>query len=165
MTTYLVNHYRDFLPADHAQALWNWASGLDYRPVPMWLGNFQFRLFGMAYGRHHGYLPPHIKDMVRPLMGLCPAQTFTTVFVQRYEEGTEVFSHRDPKNNTGYTVIAPLGDYEGGVLHVEGVGTYSVRPRDAIVLPCTINGVQGPRHWLTPITKGTRYAVILNTIR
>ena len=92
-------------------------------------------------------------------------QEFNTVFLQRYERGQYVRSHRDPTNNLGYTVIATFGQWEGGVTTVEGADPFRMRPGDLVVLPCTIAGRRGPLHSVSRIEKGIRWTLILNTIR
>lgn len=138
---------------------------LVYRPVPLWLGHFEFKLFGTAYGRDYGPPPPEIAAEVTRLAALVPGQMWTTTFIQRYLPGVNVRSHRDPKNNVGYTVIGLYGDFTPTRLTVAGQ-EYEQHPGSAWVLPCTIAGVQGPLHRMEwpEGAKGIRYAIILNTI-
>ena len=173
----LLPHY---LSDPELRELEAWAPNVGYRPVPAWLGNFEFKLFGRAYGKEHGVLPPEIRPIAERLMRLIPAQAWTTVFVQRYLTGQEVLPHRDPKNNTGYTVIAVFGDYDGAETTLEGSDVlpdgslkfgsgadddrFRLERGDVLILPCTINGVQGPKHAVSPVTRGIRYTLILNTI-
>ena len=160
---------RGFFEERDLAALEVWAATLTYRPVPAWLGNFSFRLFGEAYGKTHGLLPQDIRELVDRMMGVVPDQKFTTVFVQRYREGELVRPHRDPRDNVGYTLIAVLGDFEGAETKIygdddDGSTKIQLRRGDLFRLPCTIGGVQGPKHEVSAVTRGTRYALILNTI-
>ena len=102
-------------------------------------------------------------------MDLCPNQEFNTIFIQKYEAGTSVKKHRDPRNNIGYIIIAVFGDYDGAVSRIyheetSGSTSFHLKPGDVLVLPCTIDGKQGPAHEVSEIEDGTRYAIILNTI-
>lgn len=145
---------------------------LPYKPVPKWLGDFQFKMFGQAYGRHYGHTSGRLREAVVELAWIKPRQTFTTVFVQRYKQGQQVLPHRDPKNNVGHTIIGVLGDFEGASTYMAlgggdvdgGTLSFKLNSGDVLVLPCTIDGKQGPMHWVEPVTSGTRYAIILNTI-
>ena len=139
------------------------ASAQDFKPVPRWLGNFSFKMFGKAYRRNYGRTPEPLRTAAVELASLRPQQVFTTVFLQRYTVGQQVLAHRDPRNNVGVTVIGVFGDFTGAVSHV-GNESLQLNSGDVLVLPCTINGVQGPRHSVSPVTSGTRYALILNTI-
>lgn len=139
------------------------ASTINYKPCPSWLGQFQIKMYGEAYGRNHGKLPPALRALALDLTKLVPEQQFTTCFVQKYKQGSFVSPHRDPKNNIGYTLIALFGSWIGGKTIVENV-EYETAPGTVCKLPCTFNGYQGPRHSVTEITSGIRYALILNTI-
>jgi hypothetical protein len=136
------------------------------REVPRWLGDFKFSVFGPT-GKARKSLPYRVREFMDELALLCPEQDFNTAFVQRYDVGTSVKPHRDPRNNVGYTVIAVLGEFEGATtrLHLEPEHvTFTLKSGDILVLPCTINGVQGCIHEVSPVLSGTRYAVILNTV-
>lgn len=146
---------------------------LPYRPVPAWLGDFEFKLYGTAYGRDHGKAPDEIEVEAQKLAALVPGQQWTTTFIQRYHPGSGVKPHRDPRNNLGFTVIGLYGDFTPTwftVRQPDGSDlTLEQAPGDVLVLPCTIEGVQGPLHsmgWSTTVNplKGPRYAIILNTI-
>jgi hypothetical protein len=149
------------------QADWSDAvDALKLRPCPKWLGDFRFAYWSLN-GVNALPFPKALLPLVVRLDALVPAQVFDTVFVQKYEQGESVKPHRDPKSNTGHTVVGIFGEFEGATVAVESVPedrAYTVRPGDAYVLPCTINGVQGPRHRVTPVTYGVRYALILNTM-
>ena len=142
-------------------------AAVSYRPAPSWLGSFQFRMYKpIALAQP---CPVWVYDSVweeaRRLAQAVPEQHFNTLFVQRYLPGQNVRSHRDPRNNVGYTVIGLYGDFTATRFRVEETWAEQ-RPGDVFVLPCTIAGVQGPQHgmqWL-PGSTGTRYAIILNTI-
>ena len=142
--------------------------GLSYRPAPDWLGNFQMAIFGRAYGRSCGSPPELILREITEL-GSIVDQRWTTAFVQRYTPGQCVRPHRDPKNNIGYSVVGLYGDFTPTRLRV-GEHWFVQGPGDVFVLPCTISGKQGPEHevlWESGLVmpSGTRYAIILNTIR
>lgn len=134
------------------------------RPVPSWLGNFNFTKFDMGLAKFSF----DVQDVIDSMMSLHPEQEFNTVFWQIYKEGEFVKKHRDPKNNLGYTVIAVLGnEFEGGetTLYLDsGEVKFTLQPGDILSLPCTINGVQGPYHEVSVVTKGQRQVLILNTI-
>lgn len=140
-----------------------------YRPSPSWLGSFGLKMHrGVDLGRS---CPTHIYESVweeaRRLAEAVPRQKFNTLFLQKYVAGQEVKPHRDPRNNLGYTVVGLYGDFEVTYLML-GPQEDAVpqRPGDVFVLPCTIDGRQGPLHavrWPSG-SRGTRYAIILNTI-
>lgn len=134
------------------------AEDVHMRPCPMWLGNFSFKMWGKRYGK-----PPEVwLEAAQVLRQLVPNQTFNTLYLQRYEKGQQVYRHRDPRNNVGYTIIWVFGEFTGAKLTVDG--RRCEVPRDhAFVLPCTINGVQGPPHSVSPVTSGTRWTFILGT--
>lgn len=135
---------------------------LPYRPVPAWLGDFSF----VVYDRPHRLpaalfaLFQHMQDIDDVLFG---PQRWNRVFVQRYREGEQVFEHRDPKSNVDHTLIAIFGDFEGAISRV-GDEVFQLRAGDMLRLPCTIDGRQGPPHSVSPVTRGTRYALVLNHI-
>jgi hypothetical protein len=135
---------------------------LPYRPVPEWLGSFSF----VTYDRI-AKMPKVMQQYVAHMMDiddtLFGGQAWNTFFVQRYREGEYVAEHRDPQNNVGHTLIAVFGNFEGAVSTV-GDETFQLGAGDILRLPCTINGRQGPKHSVSPVTKGTRYALVMNTI-
>ncbi len=136
------------------------------REVPGWLGDFKFNVFGPT-GKSHKKLPYKAREFMDELATLCPEQDFNTTFVQCYGTGTSVKPHRDPLNNVGHTVIAILGEFEGATttLHLQPEPvTFALKAGDILILPCTIDGVQGCIHEVSPVLSGTRYAVILNTV-
>jgi len=139
------------------------ARGLPLRPCPKWLGNFSFRMWG---GNTPDPVPfaVELADLVLQLEAQVPGQQFNTVFLQRYTRGQEVYSHRDPKNNLGHTVIGTFGEWTGAETRTEEGVRFRMAPGDVTVLPCTIDGVQGPRHSVSPVLSGTRWALILNTV-
>ena len=85
------------------------------------------------------------------------------MFLQRYRAGEYVSEHRDPTNNIGYTVLGIFGEFMGARSAVGGKN-FILAAGDVLQLECTINGVQGPPHNVHPVIRGTRYALILNTI-
>jgi len=155
--------YPGFLTAVECQALESWAEELRYRPVPSWLGNFTFHVFGRSNGKDCGPAPEAILVILRRIGTLVPGQTWTTIFAQKYETGNYVKSHRDPRNNVGKTLISVVGTFTGAETTVDGVQLTMTRG-DVLELDCTINGVQGPRHAVSPVLSGVRYAAILNTL-
>ena len=141
------------------------------RPVPAWLGNFRFwwrkGLDLSPKGLPQG-LSSLIWDEALFLQQACPTVKFNTLFVQRYEPGESVASHRDPKNNLDATVIGLYGTFGSTTLTVDGV-QHPQFPGDVWALPCTINGRRGPLHrvdWPNPIppSVSTRFAIILNRL-
>lgn len=139
----------------------------DFRKCPGFLGNFGFRIYGNAYGKSFGKLPRSLGMLARQMGALHPEQQFTTAFLQRYDTGHEVLLHRDPRNNVGHTVITTFGDYDGAVTTLyteEGKQILTLRPGDVFSLECTIGGKQGLPHEVSRVTRGTRFALILNTI-
>jgi len=139
------------------------ARQVHFRPCPAFLGNFQFAMFGDVYGRYHGALPPGLHHLAKRMAALYPQEEFNAAFVQRYDLGAYVKAHKDPMNNLNRTLIAIFGDFEGAETTVGGE-KFTARPGDLVELPCTVNGVRGPRHQVSPVTSGCRYALILNTI-
>lgn len=137
------------------------------RDVPGWLGNFQFTVYSESTKTLRKEAYRFKEFVVDRLAMLKPEQDFNTVFFQRYETGTFVKPHRDPASNIGHTIIAILGEFEGAVTTLRldtGDVTFRLAAGDVLVLPCTIDGVRGCVHEVSPVLSGTRYAVILNTI-
>lgn len=63
-------------------------------------------------------------------------------------------------------MIGTFGHWEGTETSVEfSVPSHSFKmdTGDALVLPCTIDGAQGPAHSVSPVLEGTRWALILGT--
>jgi hypothetical protein len=153
--------HRKFLDKSTADALTFHALWEDYRKAPYWLGNFEFRIFKL--GRDS--IPLVVGLVAKQLAtGLAPEQQFNTYFLQRYHKGQFVRSHRDPKNNLGQTIIAPFGSWEGAESTVAR-RRFSLNPGDVLVQRCNSGGMHRPLHKVSPVTKGVRYALILNTIR
>ncbi len=130
--------------------------------APSWLGNFKLK----QYLRNK--IPKKLEHIVQKMELLVPDQRFNTVFFQTYTAGDRVNVHRDPKNNVGKTVIAIFGSFDGGYTTIhddDGTSSdFKLYDGDVLVLDCTMYGKQGPRHEVSEITSGCRYAVILNTI-
>jgi len=131
---------------------------IDYCPSPTFLGNFEYSQF-----RNYRYLPLHIYDVIIRLMDMFNTQVFTTIFIQRYPEGSFVKEHRDPLNNIGKTIIAVFGNFDP-VYSWCDEEPYVAESGDIIIQDCTIDGVQGPLHSVEEILHGKRYCIILNTI-
>ncbi|UIS25291.1 hypothetical protein [Erythrobacter phage vB_EliS-L02] len=155
-----MNRLHNILGAD--RAIMKAFERLPYRPVPEWLGDFSF----VTYDRPRKLpaalfaLFEHMRDIDDVLFG---GQKWNRVFVQRYREGESVSEHRDPKTNVDHTLIAIFGDFDGATSRVDDE-VFQLRAGDMLRLPCTINGRQGPLHSVSPVTRGTRYALILNHI-
>lgn len=138
------------------------------RKCPAWLGNFHLKMYGRAYGKNFGPLPDYLQELHEKIDNHVGFDfTFTTWFSQTYGVGSYVNKHRDPKNNVELTYIAIYGDFEGAF---STVGSqldeveFQLHPGDVQIQLCTVNGVQGPQHKVSPVTKGTRYAFIGNRI-
>ena len=129
------------------------------KKVPHWLGEFSFKTY-YKYSWKRTALAP----VVEKLATFAPHQKFNTVFLQVYASGAIVKEHRDPRNNVGETIIGIAGDFTGANTYVNGQLAGQLLPGDVGVLPCTINGVQGPRHNVTRVLTGYRVALILNTV-
>lgn len=135
---------------------------IKFRPCPKWLGNFRFAMYRegieklpvfriqLGASRLRRYLPNN--------------QTHNTLFIQKYEKGEEVKPHRDPKNNRGYTAITVFGNFEGAETIIEGNQRIQMHSGDVLVLRCNHNGLPRPLHRVSPVTKGIRYALIINQI-
>lgn len=158
----MFKHYPLFLECSGLELE---ASDIQLRSSPQWLGGFGFRIYGMYGGRNYGRTPKLLRRQAERMKQLVPDQFFTTLFLQRYKQDEQVLPHRDPRNNVGYTIISTFGTWTGATTHIQGQEPVQMQAGSTMVLPCTINGKQGPRHWVTPVTSGTRYALILNTIQ
>lgn len=154
----LFHVHRSFLNIDDVErALWvmPW---VQWRPCPNWLGDFKFHIIKPVH------LPAQLSHVYDKLKTLVPEQKFNTVFLQKYDKGQSVKPHRDPKNNLGYTLIAPVGHWEGGETVLGKKTRFRLKPGDVLKLRCQVRGLQRPLHRMTPIISGTRYAIILNTV-
>ena len=140
------------------------AEAMSFRPVPSWLGTFHFKTFGNVYGRHQGQLHPLLRAQALRMSALVPEIDFNAVFLQRYRVGEYVAPHRDPANNLLCTLIGVFGRFEGATTII-GSTQFVLKTGDVCMLPCTIDGVRGPTHQVTPVTAGTRWSLILNCIR
>jgi len=131
------------------------------RAVPSWLGTFKFKpYYKSTYVKH-----PVLGDIAARLATLVPSQVFNTAFLQKYEAGSFVRPHRDPRNNVGFTIIAIAGEFTGAETRLDcSPGRFYLKSGDVLVMPCTVDGAQGPLHEVSPVLSGTRYALILNTI-
>lgn len=134
------------------------------------LGRHQTAMFGEYRGRNYGRLPQGLREVGLELVRLTrpyTSQRWTTSFTGRHLPGDFVKPHRDPKNNTGYTAIAVFGNFQGAVTalhHREGQAQVALRGGDVLLLPCTMEGLQGPLHAVSPVTHGERFTLILNTV-
>lgn len=136
---------------------------IKYRPCPEFLGSFGISYYGHPYGRGKT-IPSVLVPIAEHMASFHPEQSFNATFIQHYPTGSYVKPHRDPKSNVGQTLILVLGDFEGAVSHVATYDPVALRHGDMLSLECTIDGVQGPRHQVSSVTRGTRYALILNAV-
>ncbi len=150
---------RNFLPEGDIRLLQEEAEKISYRPCPVWLGNFTFR----TYDKKSGPPSENVLYVAQKLTDLVEDQTFNVVFLQKYEEGQEVYSHWDPRNNVGHTIIVPFGNFEGATHTIDGEEV-KVEPGDVLIQQCTIGYSMGPKHSVSAVESGTRFALILNTI-
>lgn len=143
------------------EALLEELKAIRFRPSPQFLGRFDFAMFPLNAFRPGTRLAAEVQHLAAAV----PGQAFNTVFVQKYTYRSGVRPHRDPKNNVGHTVIGLYGHFRGTRLRV-GSDWFEQEPGQVWVLPCTIDGVQGPEHEIMWRTEGAgvRYALILNTI-
>jgi hypothetical protein len=150
---------RNFLPQSDLDILLKEAEEVTYRPCPGWLGNFNFKVYDKRSG------PPStgILYVAEKLTDLVDEQTFNTVFLQKYEAGEFVREHQDPRNNVGDTIIACFGDFDGATHTIDGEEV-QVFPGDVLVQQCTVGYSMGPKHSVSEVIDGVRYALILNTI-
>lgn len=140
---------------------------VDYQKAPAFLGEFGYKAYGWVNDTFRGKTEGLIRAQAQRLSQLIPEQNFTTVFVQRYFPYENVYPHKDPMNNLGYTIIGVYGNYDKPTItEVEGFGSFYSSPGDVLILPCTFGKQQGPKHSVRwqPQTNGVRYTIILNTI-
>ena len=130
--------HRSWAESSELEILEDWVLDIAFRPVPKWLGDFSFK-YGMT-------LPTEIASVATRLSTLCSTQAFNTTFVQRYEIGQSVKSHRDPCTNLADTLILCFGTFTGAETKVNGQLAGQLRRGDVGQLPCFKGGVQGPRH-------------------
>lgn len=149
----------DFLTHDEQALIVRVAEQTTFKPCPPWLGKFEFKCF---YGNSIQQSP--LSALADRLATIVPDQKFNTAFLQKYVVGSQVFKHRDPKNNTGKTLIALAGEFTGAVPCLNLTEEYGFVSGDVVVQDCTIDGKQGPVHSVSPVLSGVRYAFILNTI-
>jgi hypothetical protein len=157
-----VQVLRGAVNAYNTTNLWLEIGRLGLRRAPHFLGDFKYQMYkGCPMGHQTNRVVSYLRTLV-------PNQSFNTVFIQSYEPGQCVKPHRDPRNNVGQTVIGLFGDNWETLLSVDSEETqFRQFPGDVFILPCTIDGVQGPRHavnWAINSGNGIRHAIILNTI-
>lgn len=154
-----IRVHRQFFSPSDLDAMALAAAAVKFRPVPKWLGDFRFAMF-----TGHARLPSDLGPFARRLAALAPGQRFNVAFVQRYAPGQGVKEHRDPHSNLGHTVIAVFGAFTGAGSLVAGA-RLQLAAGDVAVQRCTVDGVRGPAHSVSPVLTGLRYALILNTIK
>ena len=155
-----VHIYRDFLYCAGPELE---APRQRLRPCAAFLGNFNYRFYGEWGGRYHGKLPQALRAQAQRMAALVPDEVFNAAFLQRYRQGEFVRKHRDPKNNHNCTLIGLFGNWEGAVMSV-GNAKIQGKRGDVIRLPTTVDGRQGPVHSVSPVLRGTRWALILCSI-
>ena len=156
LTTLLSKrNYSRSIPIEKLDQLLLFAQAQSYRPCPPWLGKFSF----ITYNK----LPPELAR-INTAIETYSGVSFNAWFLQKYDKGSYVAPHRDPKNNLHFTYIIPFGSWSGGVSVTEDFRS-RWEPGQVYFQRCTINNVQGPRHSVTEITSGTRYAFIGNIIQ
>lgn len=136
------------------------------------LGRHQTCMFGRYRGRDHGRLPGRLREVVDRMVEVTRPHTnqaWTTAFTGKFQPGDYVRAHRDPLSNIGYTAIAVFGSFQGAVTTLLGQAEphnqVGLQTGDLLLLPCTIHGRQGPYHRVSKVLGGTRYTLILNTVR
>lgn len=150
---------KNLLTKDDLELLLDSVLFIRFRPCPKWLGNFQFKV----YDKNTDPPPKEIIQIANKVIGLVDNQKFNTIFLQKYEYGEYVKPHIDPRNNVGKTIIVPFGEYTGGLSIIEGE-TIDVSPGDVLVQDCTNGYSMGPKHSVSKIESGMRFALILNSI-
>ena len=145
------------IPIEKIDELLLFAQAQSYRPCPSWLGKFSF----ITYNKLPSGLA-RINSAIETYSGV----SFNAWFLQKYDTGSYVAPHRDPKNNLHFTYIIPFGNWTGGYSITAGVSEATRwEPGQVYFQRCTIDNMQGPRHSVTEITSGTRYAFIGNIIQ
>jgi len=105
-----------------------------------------------------------VSSIVTRLSAMIPEQQFDLAFVHKYEEGEGVPRHKDPHQQLGALILATFGDYEGGEL-VDSVDNVCMKKAgDMCVMRCRIPGVDRPLHEVKPVSKGTRYSLMISTL-
>lgn len=147
-------------------------AAISLKQCPSWLGDFSFKTYGECYGRTHGPLPDALRRISRVMIATADAESipWNAAFLQRYNKGEQVKPHRDPENNLDSTLIFTFGSWTGATTAVEdpsdhhGYKHHRMVRNEMMQLPCTLYGRRGPRHYVSPVISGTRYALILNWI-
>lgn len=160
----LFQIHRGFFTEEEQETFLFHPTWIDWKPCPKWLGNFKFRIYGNVGTRCYGDLPAELQSLANKMSQLVPGQIFTTYSTHKYEKGRSVKPHRDPKSNTGYAVAAIFGDFKGAGTILEK-SRFKLRPGDVLIQRCTVANRKRPLHRTTPVTAGTRYALIINTIK
>lgn len=144
--------------------------GDSLRGSPRWLGSFSLAIWGHYRSVARPLTPPlqgltvRMIEAAKAANWAMPEDGFTTVFVQRYDRGDFVAPHLDPSDNLHSTLILSLGDY-AGPLHTIGTDSpVSLPPGSMLRLPCRVGAVWGPRHSVSRVEAGVRWAIILNKI-
>lgn len=105
------------------------------------------RVYGL--GSSSKRFPDLYKALIQLGNSICP-HPFTSIHVVK---NLTCLPHKD-KNNVGESTIIAIGEYTGGQLTIEGLGTF-----DTFENPITFNGYERT-HWNTNDLNGTKYSLI-----
>lgn len=105
------------------------------------------KVYGISY---YSKKFPEVYDAIKKFgESICPFQ-FNTIHVNH---NVVCPRHIDPKN-IGESLLVSFGDYEGGELEIENVGTFDTNCR-----PIIFNG-STHYHWNKPILSGNKYSLV-----
>jgi hypothetical protein len=155
--------YSDKIPLEVLYKLESIAGSVKYRPCPYWLGNFNFKVFNEKSLPEQEHLIVFDEALALAVSIADIKQDFNTIFIQKYEIGELVRPHKDPRSNVGYTIVIPFGEFKGATNTIEE-DELIIEPGDFLVQECTNGFSMGPKHSVSAVQSGTRYALIFNTI-
>lgn len=162
-STQLYLIYKNFFSPEEIDAfLWH-GPWVEWSISPKPLGKSYQHVYGQFKNRFHGRLPRDLKIMADKMATLIPQQRFTTAFLRKYEKGQGANPHRDPKSFIGFTAVSVFGEWKGAETVIEKY-RFTLAPGDVLVQRCHVKGKRRPLHRLSPVTKGTRYSLIINSI-
>lgn len=128
-----------------------------------WLGDYETSLYALE--NMSPFEIPHVftklAKVVLPLVET--DQQYNNIMLQRHVEGTVVRPHFDPRDVKGYAIVIPFGIYEGGSIIIDGEEV-EVNPGDVLLRQATKGFTMGPRHSISAVESGTRYALEFLTI-
>ena len=148
---------------------------LRYRRYNRWLNVYQVG-YGKNYRKYGQAKLPEgpLRDLaveVHEKLWVPRGVSSNTAYLQLTTPGTAVKPHRDPLTDLYFTTITYLGGFTDGQFCYfppeakntlcRGEVVVNVRAGDTLLVPCTVNGKQGPLHWTKP-HQGNRYTLILN---